>query len=157
MTVRLRAATMDDWARLFYWRNHQTTREQFHQTEPVGLAEHLAWLKGLTSETRLFVAVDTQRGAYVGTVRLDLLTPKGKQRKDRASVSITVDPASRGRGYAPVILGAVVAEARLARLRTLVAEVRVSNAASLRAFADAGYDLDGDASGEWVTLTKEVA
>jgi len=157
--VSLRPAQKSDWARLFFWRNHPSTRAQFVNGEPVSLAAHVTWMENIlaSDQARLFVAADSERSVTVGTARLDLDT-----KKKSATVSLTVDPEQRGRGYASQILRKLEVQAGLLKVEKLVATVFEGNASSLRAFADAEYCLDAvgpadDKKGHVVTLVRMVS
>ena len=136
---------MQDWARLFAWRNDPITRESMLSRGEVPLQDHLRWMsETLAKETvRLFIACDEDRGVPVGTARLDLRVAGSSTIAD---VSLTVDPRQRGRGLAEEILAMLEAEARTLGVTRLIATVKVANHASLRAFADAGY---GPPRPEW--------
>lgn len=139
--VQLRLAALSDWARLYAWRNDALTRSMFKHSEPVSLAEHMAWLTETLEKpyVRLFVA--TVGDKPIGTVRLD--RDRHEPRYDGwAEVSLTVEPRSRGVGYAERIVGRVVADntwSACSYLSGLLAEVKPENLASLRAFAACGF------------------
>ena len=134
--MKLRLAERDDAERLFEWRNDSTTRLNSISSEPVSWPDHVAWLEQSLSmpERALYVAeVD---GEPIGTVRLDLA--------DVAIISITVAPEHRGRGLAVPMI-----EAGCDKVQdmSVVAEIRPSNVASIRAFERAGFVPDGSAPG----------
>jgi RimJ/RimL family protein N-acetyltransferase len=132
--LRAREATESDAELLLSWRNDPRTRQSSRSTAVVAPAEHLGWLRGvLADEERLLLVVDHEDAA-VGTVRFD------RRDGDGWEVSITLAPASRGRGLS----GAVLAEGeRAAReqlgVRVVLAAVHQDNAASAKLFEHAGY------------------
>lgn len=131
MSVTLRLATEADAARLFAWRDDPDTRTASKDQKPLSFKAHIDWLKATLAKTdvHLFVAADHGRGALVGTVRVD--EHKGKP----PEVSITVDPRQRGRGYAALMIHCLQSY----QWPRLVATVRTSNYASLRAFWENGF------------------
>lgn len=157
--IKLRLATMDDAARLFVWRNDADTRLASHEAGPIRLEQHLVWLKEaiVSASKALYVAQDTARnGIWVGTGRLD------KRPGQRVELSLTVDPQRRGEGYGGEIIDALVTEAEKLRdawrWDTMVATVKESNSASLRAFwalnfRPATYDRMGN--GETVVVFEQ--
>ncbi len=152
--VKLRPAIMGDWARLYAWRAHPTTRAQMKEQGEVPLDGHIKWLKhALTDKAiHLFVAYDPDRGsAPIGQVRLDVTDAK----KKAAEVSITVDPGHRGKGYAEQILANAELQAAMLGLRTLRAVIRVDNYASLRAFAEISFAVE-TVTDQFVTLKREL-
>ncbi|WP_328446289.1 GNAT family N-acetyltransferase [Amycolatopsis sp. NBC_00438] len=131
--MRAREATEADAELLLSWRNDPRTRRSSRSTAEVSLAEHTAWLRGvLADEERLLLVVEHE-DAPVGTVRFD-------RRADGWEVSITLAPASRGRGLS----GAVLAEGERALrerldVRVVLAAVHQDNTASAKLFEHAGY------------------
>ncbi|UOZ09243.1 GNAT family N-acetyltransferase [Amycolatopsis sp. WQ 127309] len=131
--MRAREATEADAELLLSWRNDPRTRQSSRSTAVVSLAEHTGWLRGvLTDDERLLLVVEHE-GAPVGTVRFD-------RRAGGWEVSITLAPASRGRGLS----GAVLAEGERALrerldVRVVLAAVHQDNAASAKLFEHAGY------------------
>ena len=139
--IALRAATLDDWARLLEWRNDPATRAASKRSDPVARDEHIEWLTAALSNPRisLMIASDPARDVVVGTCRLD------RSRGREAEVSITIDPRQRGRGYATRLVAAAIAEA--SDVDVLTAEIKVGNAASMRAFAANGFTPVGERDG----------
>jgi len=130
--LQLRRATLRDAPLLLEWRNDPATRQASHCTDPVPLAEHLAWLARTLA--------DPARELYIA--EWDRL-PIGSLRVDFADgvhlVSWTVAPAARRRG-----LGTLMLVALLARIAGEVsALIKVGNIASVRVAERAGLELRG--------------
>ena len=140
--VTLRRATVDDAERLFEWVNDPETRRQSFTSDPVPWDAHVAWLGRVLDDPdrRLFVIVVD--GEPVGRVRLD-------RGDGHELLSISVAPSARGRGLA---VEAIRAACDLADA-PIVAEVKATNEASLRAFRRAG--LEEHADGDVVTFRRE--
>lgn len=153
--MKLRPATMDDWARLFAMRNDETTRLNSCEGKPVALDEHLQWLtRTLADEnTSLFIAKDDYRGVTVGFARLDYTT---EQQAINAICSLAVDAPQRGRGYAQQLIQALAEKAKTKAAARLTAVVRPSNYPSLRAFASCGFSIL-KTDGVLVTLGLELS
>jgi RimJ/RimL family protein N-acetyltransferase len=141
--LTLRPATFDDWARLYAWRNDPATRASSTRSEQVPLADHLHWLQATLNDAahvRLWVAYDQSIDAVVGTCRHNL---RNDAHGSAVELSLTVDPAHRGRGYATQMIGALLAsiphEWRGSGVERCLARVQQSNHASLRAFAEHGF------------------
>ena len=132
--LKIRPATVNDWASLYAWRNDPDTRAASTTTGEVALADHMKWLAAeLRKDTPgLYVAYDAARDVVVGTGRLDVVN------KSTREVSLTVDPAQRGHGYGVQIVAALALTLG-ADVTVLRAKVRTGNMASLRAFADNDY------------------
>lgn len=135
--LKLRPATFYDWARLFHWRNDPVTLENSFDSVPVTLDAHLKWLRTHLRQpqpTAIFIARDLIRGVEIGQCRLDPTDKKGV-----AECSIAIDPQQRGHGYAPQMLALLATEARAKGFKKVIARVKESNTASLRAFANVGF------------------
>ncbi|WP_326956309.1 GNAT family N-acetyltransferase [Amycolatopsis sp. NBC_01286] len=131
--MRAREATEADAELLLSWRNDPRTRQSSRSTAVVSLAEHTGWLRGVLADDERLLLVVEHDDAPVGTVRFD-------RRADGWEVSITLAPASRGRGLS----GAVLAEGERALrerldVRIVLAAVHQDNAASAKLFEHAGY------------------
>ena len=138
--VRLRPATMKDEARLFAWRNDPVTREMSFDPNVIPEETHRRWLAALfrTRGERLFIA--EYDGDAIGTGRL---TAMGKA----VVVHVTIAPEQRGKKYAARVITALVEKAMEQGRDRIEAYIKSSNAASLRAFAIAGFAevrRDGD-------------
>lgn len=91
--LTIRPATMDDAQRLFDWRNDPLTRAMSRNGEPIGWAEHVAWLEWTLAEparAQLWIAL--LDGVPAGTGRYDY--------GSEIEFSWAVAPEWRGRGVA---------------------------------------------------------
>ena len=148
VTSRLRAASIAlrpvvaaDAGLLFAWANDADTRAASLSTESIPWEDHLAWLQRRLTRPEALTLVAQVDGDAVGVVRFDRLDERS------AEISITLDPAHRGRRLAaPVIVAGCVAAfaADPARAR-IEARVRSENTRSARAFLAADFDrIAGD-------------
>ncbi|HEV7804262.1 MAG TPA: GNAT family N-acetyltransferase [Solirubrobacteraceae bacterium] len=135
--LRLRHATTLDRDLLRAWRNDPATVAASFQQAPVPAADHAAWL-----ERRL-----ADPGCRLWIVEHDGL-PAGQVRAERAAdgdaeIHIALAPSRRGRGLASATLRLAVQQARRElAVGSVVARVKADNAASLRAFAGAGFRVE---------------
>ena len=141
--VTLRAARMDDAARLYAWRTDAETVKQSIAPPPESLDAHRTWLAGALRDpaVSLYVAYDDDRRVDVGSVRIH------RRSEDEVEMSITVDPGQRGRGYSHELIARGLEAAGSARV---VARVKASNERSLRAFRALGFR--DEETGELVRL-----
>lgn len=111
---------------LFLWRlrNEEEVRSQSFSTDPVGLWNHLRWLRAVFRDPRrrLYVAPG------VGQVRLD-------EENGAAEISIAIQRDHRGGGAGTALLEDAIALAG----QPLLARIKRQNEASIRAFARAGF------------------
>jgi len=148
--VALRAATMDDAAKLLEWRMDSVTREMSADRGDINPDEHAQWLaRSLDSKARrLFVVVSG--GTTLGTVRLD------ERSHGEWEISLTVAAEHRGKGLAADFLRAAEQNAREMGVVRLVARIRTENERSLRAFRRAGYH-DFVAQPPYTTCVRRLA
>lgn len=136
--IALRPATMADATILHSWRNSESARASMRNQNLIDESSHKRWLsRVLRSEDSLLLVAISSRSEPLGMIRLD----RGSQDPTMAEVSVIVDDGLRGKGVGSSILNAVEAAA-LANwpdLRSVQAQVRSENSASLKLFRRAGY------------------
>lgn len=146
--VTLRRARRDDAARLLEWRNDADAVRFSGTGRAVGAAEHAAWLDARLDDPATLLWIAEVEGAPVGMVRLDVEDATG-------TVSLTVAPAHRGRGFATQMLRCVLAEvaggSRVTRLR---ARTHTANVASRRAFERTGFEAQEGGADGFVTMER---
>ena len=124
---------MDDAERLLAWRNDPVTREMSVNESEIAPHEHTEWLRKVLDSAEHVLLVAEEDGGPVATVRLDRLGAR------EAEVSVTVAPASRGRRLATAVLAQAESVAQERGDVHLVARIKPTNHASVRAFKKAGY------------------
>lgn len=131
--VTLRPAVAEDRDAILQWRNEPATREASFDTSAIAPEAHAAWFRATLGRPDRKLYVVLADGRACGVVRLDV---SGEQ----ATVNIFLAAAQHGRGIGPRALDAAAEVAvREHRLSTLVAEIKLDNAASLAAFARTGF------------------
>ncbi len=150
--LRLRPVTPDDARQLFVWANDPDTRQQSLSTDEIVWADHLHWLESKLADPRCTFYLVEQDGTPIGQVRFDREQDGGDS---IAVISISLDPALRGRGLGTAAIGAAVAQLQKdAPASVIHAYIKESNPASLRAFHKAGFrDLRGSPRQEVLRLT----
>lgn len=135
-TLVLRRASIADGHLLFGWRADPVTRAASHQTGPIELATHLAWLASALADPRREIYIAEADGIPVGTVRVD-------REPDAAEISWTVAPEARRRG-----LGSrMVAMAAASIPGPIRAEIKPDNRPSIQIAAAAGLQLEREEGG----------
>lgn len=136
-SVDFRPATMDDAQLLYDWRNHPSTRAMMFDSEPFTFEQHMEWLGRALGDTKVFLWVAELDGEPVGTVRLDRVAHAVVE------VSITTAPDKRGLGYGTRVLQHLLSgigqNVLMQYVKAVVALIKPDNAASLKAFANAGF------------------
>lgn len=155
MTFRLnlRHAAPRDAALLLEWRNDPKTRSASRVTRGVQPAEHRRWLARTIADPRRDLLVAELSGVPVGQIRFDRLGD------DTYEISVALAPSSRGKGLgSKLILAAVTWLGRHRPAARVIAEVRSSNATSLRAFHRAGFSrAPGPVSMGFARLERNVS
>ncbi|HYH07575.1 MAG TPA: GNAT family N-acetyltransferase [Thermoanaerobaculia bacterium] len=137
--LALREVTVDDAALLREWRNDPSVRASSFNQDAVAADAHRAWLtkKLASADTKMWIL--TADGVPAGQVRYD-------KTGEQAEVSVSLDARFRGMGLGVAILTMSAPRAcRELGLREIRAVVKLTNAASLNAFARAGFRRGPDA------------
>ncbi len=146
----LRAAGPGDGERLLAWRNDPDVRERSFSSAPVSGDEHATWLgRTLADPQRLLLVVEEDGGTALGQVRLD-------RDGGVAAVSIGLAAAARGRGLGRAALEEAVRLAGQLGIERLEARIKPDNAASLAAFAAAGFAAEACNSQAGETIMVRV-
>jgi RimJ/RimL family protein N-acetyltransferase len=148
--VTLRPAVTDDVRFVWEVNNERAVRLESVRTEPIPWHDHVMWYTAqLASQSCLFLIAE-RGGAPVGVLRFERSVDGCE-----ALVSIALAPAARGRGLGTPLLteGGRRALAALG-VRRIAAWIRPTNAASLRAFARAGYREAGEGTQDGVRLVR---
>ena len=148
--VTLRPATTDDAGRLLDWRNDPEAVQFSVSSREVTPGEHRDWLSARLADPSTHLWIAEHAGDAVGQVRVDVQDGTG-------TVSVTVAPSRRGRGFGSAILAAMVLEMqRLGDASTLRALAHAENSASIRAFERAGFHRLARHEGEFAVLERAI-
>lgn len=128
--VRWRPATMADSAWLLEWRNEEETRRQSFSMDPVTPEQHAAFLAR---------KLHTIRMVRVGYPCNNFEILIGQVRVDEGVVSYSVRKGYRGCGYGTKIIRKLMKGDDPMVSFPLIADVRPSNAASLKVFRKLGW------------------
>ncbi|MEZ5670386.1 MAG: UDP-2,4-diacetamido-2,4,6-trideoxy-beta-L-altropyranose hydrolase [Alphaproteobacteria bacterium] len=129
--LAVRPARSDDEALLLAWRRDAGTRAFARNPNPPSAAEHHDWLDAKLADPLCLLHLLLVGDEPVGVLRLDWRADLGGW-----EVSLTVAPDWRGRGIG---VAALDCAARLTGSEAQWAFIKQTNAASLRAFARAGF------------------
>jgi RimJ/RimL family protein N-acetyltransferase len=139
LTPTVRVATLEDGPLLLAWRNDEVTRAASISTDAVSPETHAEWLDQALTNPRRFLLVAELVHEPVGMVRFDALDELVPA---TWLVSINLAPAARGRGLAaPVLQAGWDWLEATASVVAVIAKIRATNTASIRAFEHAGYRL----------------
>ena len=127
----VRKAAPADALDVLAWRNDPAARAMSRTPDEVQEAAHIEWFNTALDDPRRTLLIGEADGHKVGMVRFD-------QGQD-TEVSITVNPACRGRGLGQALLAEALKWVR----GDVVAEVRPENLVSQRLFERAGFTFTG--------------
>jgi spore coat polysaccharide biosynthesis predicted glycosyltransferase SpsG/RimJ/RimL family protein N-acetyltransferase len=139
--LRLRPVQASDSAQLLTWTNDPATRQQSFDPSPVPLVRHEAWLASQLAQPEhylLLLAEAADTGAPAGLIRFAVANEASGS---EATLSYSLGPAHRGRGWAaPLLLaGTRALLAAFPQVARVLGEVKADNVASVRAFRRAGF------------------
>jgi len=129
----LRKASIDDAELLYQWRNDETARSNFFNSDLVTHEEHQGWLNRTLQDTSEFLYVLMDMDVPVGQVRLSC-------QEAATQISYSIGNEYRGQGYGSIILQ--LAENEMLKINPqgyLLAQVKKNNIASQRIFEKLGY------------------
>lgn len=131
--IVLRQVAMTDADLLLAWRIDPATRDASFGSPPIDRGSHVAWLARSLGDPKQLLRIAEAGGRPIGTVRLDLTADH------RATISVTVAPEARGRGWATNLIRAALGLAAERDIEWVDAEIKPDNAASIGAFRAAGF------------------
>lgn len=136
--LRLRPATADDARLVWEWVNDPLVRASSFAPAPIPWTDHEAWFAGLLADdARVLFIVHDVDDAPIGQVRFE------RRADDLHEIAISLAAAGRGRGIGAEVIAAGLRSlwSRAPGTRVL-ARIKPTNHASLRAFATAGFTVD---------------
>jgi len=140
--LAVRPARPADALELLRWRNDPLVRAMSRTGEPIAEAAHLAWYTEACRDPGRVLLIGCRAERALGMVRFDRRPPAAWE------ASILLAPEARGQG-----LGADLLALGLGRLESLqgptevLAQIRDSNAASIRLFESLGFRRSGSGQG----------
>jgi RimJ/RimL family protein N-acetyltransferase len=132
--LEFRPARPEDEDVVLRWRNEASTRAASFSRDKISAQQHHLWFTSMLADPDRVLFILEEDGQRIGQVRIDRVAP------GLAEISIGLAPAARGRGVGQKALRRSVHEAsRRFEAKSVKALVRRGNAASLAAFAAAGF------------------
>lgn len=144
--LRLVRASPDDSEDIWTWRNDERTRSMSISSGFIERDVHEAWFSHALADPlrEFFIGVTVAEGTKIGMCRFDLDADKSS-----AEVSINLNPAMRGKGWAKPLLADAVRRYAAESSVSIKATVKRHNAAAVRCFLDCGFHLRAD-DGEYL-------
>jgi UDP-2,4-diacetamido-2,4,6-trideoxy-beta-L-altropyranose hydrolase len=139
--VRLRRAGPDDAERVLFWRNDPRIVALSKSRRPVTRDEHMAWYEQAVKDARRLLCIveieepGRQAASPAGVVRVD----RDQSREGVITIYLLASYTGRGLGVAALEQATNLAFAQWPDLRSIRAEIRPENLASIKAFGKAGF------------------
>ncbi len=130
--LKLRKAGLEDCEDILAWRNDPISRKNSFNSEAISYTDHQHWFdRTLRNEKKLMFIAEDLNSNKLGIVRLDCID------NGLYEVNVNLSPEYRGKSWGNKILK----EASKLVKGKLVARIKSSNVASIRAFQNCGYIL----------------
>lgn len=134
----IRPARLHDSAELLDWRNDPTTRAMSFDSSVISVTEHQRWFEHSLHHPLRQILMGELAGEKIGMCRFDITAGMAN-----AEVSININPAYRGQGFAaPLLERAVRTFCTDNPAPIIIARTKVSNLASIKTFQKAGFTQD---------------
>jgi UDP-2,4-diacetamido-2,4,6-trideoxy-beta-L-altropyranose hydrolase len=136
--LRLRACRQDDCELLWRWANDSEVRLRSFSSEPIPWNTHIEWFQAKldSPDSHIYIAIDRQ-DQPVGSIRFACTV-------DEATVSITIDPQYRGKGYGKSLINLATSRFhKNSHVRVINAYIQPDNHASIKVFMNAGFESQG--------------
>lgn len=145
--VTLRPATLADADLLLEWANDPDVRDASFNSGLIEREEHVTWLRERLEDPNVAFYIAECEGRSIGYSRLE------RRSDDRAEIAVSVDRRFRGQGLGRriIVLGNARGREELGVWR-VVAHVKTTNEASVRAFRAAGFGQSRPAGNDAVEL-----
>ena len=132
--LALRRATPDDCDAMHAWRNTEAARRYSGDPAPIPLEQHREWFARVVDDANVALLIGERDGEPIGVLRYDIAGAS-------ANVSVYLTPGVHGQGLGTALIraGTRWLRAHRSEVTHLDARIRCDNAASLDAFANAGY------------------
>ena len=134
--IFIREAGLDDESAILEIRNHPENFRWFFQETPISPHIHRDWYSLRLSDAKFFTLVAEVNDQIIGTVYLtDVESSKPK-------VSISVMPNSKAEGVGGELLMHIIKRSKLAKLDSIIAEIKSTNLTSINLFSRNGFVPD---------------
>ena len=134
--LKLRVLDSSDMEDLYQWRNHPFIRRKCFNSRPLSRKEHERWFKRKSQSRDTTIYIGHCQGQKIGMVRFD------KNGSDRIKVSVMVSPDFIGRNLGSKLIQSGVRKIMKTQSgKIVIAEIKQSNIASIKAFKKAGFKM----------------
>ncbi|MGA1870291.1 MAG: GNAT family N-acetyltransferase [bacterium] len=132
--IILRHVGPGDSKDLFHWRNNPDVRKNFFNSEPLAWDEHEKWFHTQLKDPKTVAYMAYKKENKIGTIRFE-------DHGSSIKVSVMVNPAWIGKGFGTDLIerGVALYRSEKKNMKPIVAEIKIENKASVKAFQKAGF------------------
>ena len=136
INIRCKPINDEDIYEVFTWRNDLASREMSLNTDIISWEEHLNWYRHVQASKEYIGYIGNLNHQKIGVVFM-------KIDNTIAKISINLNPSHRGKGLGSILLKSSMlkAEKSFPKLRKFSAEIKNTNAASIKIFDKNGFKL----------------
>ncbi len=134
--LQLRSVDLSDIKDLFKWRNHPEVRKNSFNTNIISWTEHAMWFKAKIKEPETIIYIAFSGEDKIGSIRFEY-------KADAIQVSIMLNPDFIGKSFGSEVIRLAVRKFinnKKGANKPLIAEIKKSNTASVKAFEKAGFE-----------------
>lgn len=130
--MKIREATDSDAKLVFNWSNDPLVRAQSFYSNTIEFENHKNWFKEKVKSDNSLLLINNFEGNNIGLVRFEL-------ENNKCTVGISIDEEFRGKGLSSLMLINSSAYYFNKFSTPIIAYIKESNKASIRAFEKAGF------------------
>ena len=134
---KLRPVGMEDMKDLYEWNNHPLSRKNSFRSDPITWEEHERWFKERMADALTTIYIYYSGRKKIGSVRFE-----EKQKGVRISVMLNPDFIGNRLGAELIRLGTELFMQEKKPKQPVIAEVKLDNLPSKKAFLRAGFKED---------------
>ena len=140
--ISCRLVTLEDSNDILNWRNDTASREMSLNARFISLVEHSNWFEGMLNNGSHIGLIGELNSEKIGVVFM-------KIHKSNAKVSLNLNPLHRGKRLGSNLLRSSMLEVQklLPKIRQFTAEIKNTNTASIKVFAQNGFKLHAKKNG----------
>jgi RimJ/RimL family protein N-acetyltransferase len=130
--LNIREITKDDINLIYNWSNDLVVRSQSFNSDPINFDNHVKWFEQKLTSAKSLLFVNEYKGTPVGLVRFE-------KKENHTVLGILLGKDYRGKGLSSIMLIKSSKHYFLNNELSILAYIKESNIASVKAFEKAGY------------------
>lgn len=119
---------------LYHWRNHPKISHSSFNTKPIPWKKHEKWFKEKSKDSNVAIYI-----AYYGTIKIGTIRFEAERDFIRTNVMLSPEWQGKGFGTRVIQLGVKKFIRQKRTTKPLIAQIKIDNLASKKAFQKAGF------------------